>query len=338
MFETSMSRRRFGALALSLTSVPLLSASNAHAQDAKPIGSVSLGWVKSTSNLLAPASLGLGQAHGIEIKSANFNSAQDALTALISGDLDVGLLTPIHLVRAVDTNLNFIQIAGNSRGGTGVVAAKKLELAENDFDGLKKILAVRKPKVASSRGSINELLAIAEFRKAGIDLLKQLDVVNISNFGQHPQALRSGDFDLIITLEPLATISVSEGTGNLFSHPYNSVAGDLNTCYVARGEWLEKNPALAVAFVKTLADAEKALRDKAYEISVAVKLTGLAQPIIEGALKNTRYDLRNALQQTKAMAVLAAELKYVSRDVSADLDKFVDDRYLRDAGIAVSAG
>jgi ABC-type nitrate/sulfonate/bicarbonate transport system substrate-binding protein len=331
--DHSISRRHFSTVALGLISAPLLAASNAEAQAAKTLGTLSLGWVKSTSNLLAPTSLGLGQPNGIEIRSANFNSAQDALTAMISGDLDVGLLTPIHLVRAVDTNLDFVQIAGNSRGGTGIVAAKKLELGENDFDGLKKIIATRKPKVASSRGSINELLAISEFKKAGIDMLRQLDVVNIPNFSQHSQALRSGEFDMIVTLEPFATIAASESTGTLFSHPYNSVAGDLNTCYVVRRDWLQKNSSLAVAFVKTLADAEKALRDKAYEISVAVKVTGIAQPVIEGALKNTRYDLRNALQQTKALAALAAELKYVSRDVSADLDTFIDDRYLREAGI-----
>jgi ABC-type nitrate/sulfonate/bicarbonate transport system substrate-binding protein len=299
----------------------------------KPVGSITLGWVKSTGNLLCFVAPELSEKHGLKIESANFNTAVDVSTAMINGQLDVGLLTPIHLIRAIDTKVDFVQIAGNIRGGTGIIAAKKLGLVQNDWAGFKKLLAERKPKVASSRGSINEILAIAEFAKNGIDIDKDVELVNIANFAQHPQALRSGEFDFIVTLEPLAAIPVVEGFGTLFSHPFSTAAGDLNTCFVVRREWLSKNADKAKAFVATLVDAARRLSDKPVEIGAAARLTGLKQEILTLSLQNTRYELRNGLVQMQELARLAAERKYASRNVAEDLPKHVDDSFLKAVGI-----
>src|ERR1051325_9135157 len=130
---------------------------------------VSLGWVKSTSNLLAYLAPEFGERHGLKVNLINFNNAQDILTALINGQLDVGLLTPIHFIRSIDGNLNLVQIAGNARGGNGIVVSRKLGLAANDWDGMKELLKKKKLRVAAFRGSVNELLAIGEFAKHGIN-------------------------------------------------------------------------------------------------------------------------------------------------------------------------
>jgi ABC-type nitrate/sulfonate/bicarbonate transport system substrate-binding protein len=281
-------------------------------------------------SFLAPE---LAEKHGLKIESANFNTAVDISTAMINGSVDIGLLTPIHLIRAIDTRVDFVQIAGNTRGGTGIIAGAKLGLAQNDWAGLKKLLAQRKPRVASSRGSINEMLAIAEFAKNGIDVDKDLELVNIANFAQHPQALRSGEFDFIVTLEPLAAIPVVEGFGTLFARPFSSAAGDLNTNYVVRREWLAKNADKAQAFVSTLADAARRLSDRQVEMAAAARLTGLKPEILTMALDNTRYELRNGLVQMQELARLAAERKYAGRNVADELPRHVDDRFLKTAGI-----
>jgi ABC-type nitrate/sulfonate/bicarbonate transport system substrate-binding protein len=301
----------------------------------KQVGSVSLGWVKSTANLLAFVAPKMSEKHGLKIEPANFNTAVDISTAMISGQIDIGLLTPIHLIRALEMNIDFVQISGNTRGNTGIVIAKKYGLKDDDWDGFKRLIAQKKLKVASSRGSINELLAIAEFSKHGVNVDKDLDLVNIANFGQHPQALRSGDFDIIVSLEPLVSLSVSEGTGTLFSRPYGSLAGDLNTNYVVQRDWLEKNRDKAQAFVAVLKDAAAQLgSDKATELKAAVDLTGMKPDTLTMALANSRYDLRNSLAEMQQLAKLAVERKYTSRDVSSALPSHVDDRFLTAAGVS----
>lgn len=302
---------------------------------AKPVGTITLGWVKSTANLMAFVSPQMSEKHGLKIESVNFNTAVDISTAMIAGQVDIGLLTPIHLIRAIDTKVDFVQIAGNTRGNTGIVAAKKLGLAQDDWAGFKVAMKQRKLRVASSRGSINELLAIAEFAKNGISVDKDLDFVNIANFAQHPQALRSGEFDLIVTLEPLVTLTTVEGIGTLFSRPYGTAAGDLNTNYVVRRDWLAKNGEKAQAFVATLVDAAKQLRDdKKSELDAAVRLTGLKPEVLTGALASSRYELRNGLREMQELAKIATERQYSTRNVAAELPKAIDGRFLKALGVA----
>ncbi|MSO38371.1 MAG: hypothetical protein EXQ69_09015 [Acidimicrobiia bacterium] len=300
----------------------------------KPVGTITLGWVKSTANLIAYVSPQISAKYGLKIESVNFNTAVDISTAMISGQIDVGLLTPIHLIRAVDTKVDFVQIAGNARGNTGIVAARKLGLKQDDWDGLKQLIKQRKPRVASSRGSINELLAIAEFAKNGINVNRDLDFVNIANFGQHPQALRSGEFDMIVTLEPLVSLVTVDGVGTLFSRPYNTAAGDLNTNYVVGRDWMSKNPEKAQAFVATIVEASRQLvGDKKAEFDAATKLTGMKPEVLGVALAGNRYEVRNGLPQMLEMARIAYEFQYTTRNVAADLPKAVDDRFLRALGI-----
>jgi ABC-type nitrate/sulfonate/bicarbonate transport system substrate-binding protein len=310
----------------------------AHAQSqAKPkqLGTLTLGWVRSTANLMAVIGPQVSEKYGLKVESKTFNTAQDISTAMISGEVDVGLLTPIHLIRAIDTKLEFVQICGNARGNTGIVAAKNLNLAENDWGGLKKILQQRKLRIVASRGSVNEMLAIAEFAKNGINVDKDLDLVNIANFAQHPQALRSGEFDMIVTLEPFITTPVADGIGTLFAQPYNTAAGDLNTDYVARRDWLTKNPELASAFVASMVDAARMLTsDKKLELETATKLLPLKPEILAAALAHSRDEVRNGLKQMQELARIAAERQYASRNVAADLPKFVESRFLKAAGIA----
>src|SRR3954470_3151828 len=86
-----------GYLLLLLTLV-FLSGFAAIAQDTrKDVGTLKLGWVKSTANLMAAVAPQLSEKHGLKVESINFNTAQDILTALIAGQVDVGLLTPVHL-------------------------------------------------------------------------------------------------------------------------------------------------------------------------------------------------------------------------------------------------
>src|SRR5262249_15788299 len=140
-----------------------------------------------------------------------------------------------------------------------------------------------------------------------------------------------------VTIEPISSMAIIEKTGTLFSYPYSTEAGDLNTCFLARRAWLRDSDAKAAAFVKALAMAKDAvIADKHMESTLATKLTGVSGPVLEMGLGNVRYDLRNGLAQTQVLAELAAALKFVSKDVSAELPKFVEDKYLKAAGVQTS--
>jgi ABC-type nitrate/sulfonate/bicarbonate transport system substrate-binding protein len=330
---TPLTRRAFGTLLAAGAAAPLLSAVPVQA-DAPSVGSFSLGWVKSTANLLAPVSATIAPTYGLTIDASNFTTAQDILTAMIAGQIDVGLLTPIHLIRSIDSGLDFVQIAGNARGGTGIVAAKSRGLGKDDWTGFRKLAATRKIKIASSRGSINEALAIAEFQQMKIDRAKDIDITNIPNFAQHAQALRSGDFDMIITLEPAASLAVVQGIGTLFCYPYSTPAGNLNTNFVVTRKWLTANAPKAQAFAYALRDAQKKLTtDAAFRTTSAEQLSGLAPDVLAMANADTIYDLHNGTTQMQALAKIALSEQYITKDVADLLPAHVEERFLRQAKV-----
>jgi ABC-type nitrate/sulfonate/bicarbonate transport system substrate-binding protein len=319
------------ALAIVCSGVPRL----VHAGDAKSadLGTINLGWVKSTANLMAFVAPQLGSKYGLKIENFNFNNSNDIATAMINGQIDFGILTPVHLMRAIDTNVDIVQIAGNARGNTAIVVASRLGLAKNDWNGLKEVIKKRKLRVASSRGSVNEFLPIAEFALHGIDVNKDVELMNVANFAQQPQALRSGDFDIIFTIEPIASMVAAEGVGTIFNNPYDTPAGDLNTTWDASRDWLNKNPQKAHAFVCLLVEAAKWLdSDKKAQLENSEKLTGLDPDVLKAAFANNRYDVHNGLPQMQELARLAYERQFTSRNVADALPKSVDDSFLQECG------
>jgi ABC-type nitrate/sulfonate/bicarbonate transport system substrate-binding protein len=305
------------------------------AQAQSSLGSLTLGWVKSTTNMAAFTVPEFSSKLGLQIESVNFNTAVDISTAMVSGDVNVGLLTPIHLIRAIDTKLDFMQICGNSRVDSTIVAGKKLGIATDDWAGLKKLVEQRKLKVVSSRGSINDLLAIARFAKNGIDPDKEIEISNVQSFAQHPQALRSGDFDMAVMIEPLAAISIMEGIGTLFSRPNEVDTGPVKTIYVVKRDWLAKNRSKAQAFVKALSEAAKYLAaDKDAELKAAIRVTGLSPDVLKMAMSINEYDLRNGVRQMQQVAEIAAQRHYTSRNIAAEISDHVDEEFVKSIGLS----
>lgn len=289
---------------------------------------VRLGWLKSTADLAAYVAED-NAPQGTTIESSLFTTAVDVQTALVTGQIDVGMLTPVHLLRAVENNDDLIQISGNTRGNSGIMLSSELGLEEEDWDGLKETVKERKLKIAASRGSINEALGILEFAEHGIDVNTDVELINITNFAQHAEGIRLGEFDGAFTMETFASIMAADGTATFFSKPYNSPAGDINTIFVANKTWVEKNPEAAQAFVQTIHNsAEKLSSDPEFEVSVGVELMGLDKDIIEAALSNNRYEIAVGLEETRALAEVQAEMGILSRDLSTELDDYVTEKFV----------
>jgi hypothetical protein len=66
-------------------------------------------------------------------------------------------------------------------------------------------------------------------------------------------------------------------------------------------------------------------------IAVITKVTGLDKAIAEGAIKNLQPDHKMYRQQALAIAGMMRDLKYISRDVSAEVTKNMDYSFLESA-------
>ena len=131
------------------------------------------------------------------------------------------------------------------------------------------------------------------------------------------------------TVEPFATQIRATKVGKRFALPYDQAAGNLTNLIVTRSDVIKARPGdvrETVAAVVKLVDKLKS--DQTGWIESINKYTGLEKAIAAEALKNAFPDYRMHYKSTLAIAVMMKDLKYVSRDVSAEIEKNMNYSFL----------
>ena len=278
-----------------------------------------------------------GLAKGVDIEAINFTSGNDALTALVSKGVDIAQVTYLHFVTGLDKGFDLVAVSGQVNGGSEIMLPKDSPVAADDWNALKAQIADFKAKgkpfrVAASRGNAQDLHMRGEMLLNGINPNKDVQFINIPNPSDHAAALQRGEVDLISTVEPFASQIRISGVGKHFNFPYKQAAGRLTNLIVTRSDVIKEHPGAVrdtVAAVVKLVDQLNT--DKQGWTDSIVKGTGLDRAIATEALKNAFPDYQMHRASTQAIALMMKDLKYISRDVSADIDKNMDYRFLSEA-------
>ena len=292
---------------------------------------IKLGFAKCAHCL--PMSLTPGLAKGVEIEATGFNSGNDVLTALVSKSIDVAQVTYLHYVTALDKGFDVVAVSGQINGGSECISSNKLALAGEDWAAFKAVVAKAKAggqplKVAASRGNAQDIHMRGAFLKQGVDPNKDIQFVNIPNPADHFAALQREEIDMVCSVEPFASQIRLAGAGKHFVFPYDQAAGNLTNLIVTRSDVVASQRPGVQAVV---ALNEKLSADKGPWIDVINKLTGLDKTVANEALKNAAPDAAIHRSQTLAIAAMMRDLKYISKDVSAEVEKNMEYSFLEQA-------
>ncbi len=296
---------------------------------------IKLGFAKCAHCL--PMSLTPGLANGVEIEAIGFNSGNDVLTALVSKSIDVAQVTYLHYVTALDKGFDVVAVSGQINGGSECLSSNKLALVGEDWAAFKTIVAKAKVdgqplKVAASRGNAQDIHMRGAFLKQGVDPNKDIQFVNIPNPADHFAALQREEIDLVCSVEPFASQIRLAGAGKHFVFPYDQAAGNLTNLIVTRSDAVaSQRPGIQAVVGAVVALNEKLSADKGPWIDVINKLTGLDKTVATEALKNATPDAAIHRSQTLAIAAMMRDLKYISKDVSADVEKNMEYSFLEQA-------
>lgn len=276
-------------------------------------------------------------AKGVEIKATPFTTGTDVLTALVTKNIDVAQVTYLHYVIALDKGFDVIAIAGQVSGGSALVVGNDLPVTPNDWASLKKAIADSKAagkpfRVAASRGNAQDIHMRGAFAKQGIDINKDVTFINIPNPSDHLQALRRGEVELICTVEPFATQILQAGAGKMFGTPYDQAAGNLTNVILTRPDVVAAKPKELEATVRAVVAADEHIaKDRAAFSAVVTRITGLDKKIADEAVKNLDPDPKLYRAKTVAIAAMMRDLKYVNSDVTVEVEKRMDYRFLEAA-------
>jgi NitT/TauT family transport system substrate-binding protein len=158
---------------------------------------------------------------GLTVKPVVVTSPADISRALVSGDLDFGLMGYYNtLIEAAGAGMKSKVICMCSRQGIGLIARADR--------GIKTVADLKGKKVAVPPPGVQVLAITAALDKVGLKLDRDVTAVPVG-FADQPAALERGDVDAYVGTEPLCTQSVVSGRGVRINELYGTPAGDINT-------------------------------------------------------------------------------------------------------------
>jgi ABC-type nitrate/sulfonate/bicarbonate transport system substrate-binding protein len=281
-----------------------------------------------------PVSLMPQYAAGIGIEAINFNTGSDALTALVTKNVDIAQSTYQSFAVAMDRGFDVVAISGHVNGGSQILVGNDLPIKPEDWDSLKHLVdsfrAQGKPfRVAASRGNAQDLQMRGAMLAHGIDPNKDVQFINIPNPPDHMQALRRGEVELICTVEPFATQIRQAGVAKLFSYPYDQDTGNLTGLFLTRPDVIAQRPKDVEAAIRAWLKVDDVISDdKRVWADAIVKISGAQMPVALTSIDNLFPDRAMHRQMAINIGRDMQKLGYISHDVSGAIESHLDYRLL----------
>ena len=196
----------------------------------------------------AAIELGYFKDQGIDLSLVNGAGADKVMTALVSGDADIGFMGSeasiyTYANGASDYAVNFAQLT--QRAGNFLVGRQP----DPAFQWSK----LKGTKVLGGRaGGMPQMVFEYILKKHGIDPKTDLTIDQSISFGLTAAAFTSGDADYTVEFEPFATTLEMENCGTVVASLGRDSGYVPYTAYCAKKSYMEKNPRLIQKFTNAI--------------------------------------------------------------------------------------
>ena len=196
----------------------------------------------------AAIELGYFEEEGIDLTLVNGGGADKVMTALISGDAQIGFMGSeasiyVYQEGSQDYAVNFAQLT--QRAGNFLVGREP----EPDFTWEN----LRGKKVLGGRAAgMPQMVFEYILKKHGLDPKTDLSIDQSINFGLTAAAFTSSDADYTVEFEPFATTLELEGSGYVVASLGTESGYVPYTAYCTRKSYMEENPELVQKFTNAI--------------------------------------------------------------------------------------
>jgi NitT/TauT family transport system substrate-binding protein len=196
----------------------------------------------------AAIELGYFKDEGLDVTLVNGLGADKTMTAVLSGDADIGFMGSeasvyVYNEGKEDYVVNFAQLT--QRAGNFLVSRDANEnFTWNDVKG--------KTIIGGRAGGMPEMVFEYILNKNGIDPKKDLTIVQNIDFGLTAQAFAAGTGDYTVEFEPGATSLEKEGTGKVVASLGVESGKVPYTAYSAKKSYIEKHPDVIQKFTNAI--------------------------------------------------------------------------------------
>jgi NitT/TauT family transport system substrate-binding protein len=191
---------------------------------------------------------GYFEDEGLKVNLVNGLGADKTMTALLSGDCDIGFMGAeasiyVYNEGAEDYVVNFAQLT--QRAGNFLVSRDPEE--EFGWDNVK-----GKTVIGGRAGGMPQMVFEYILKKQGIDPTKDLTIIQNIDFGLTSQAFSSGQGDYTIEFEPAATALELEGVGKVVASLGVESGKVPYTSFSVKKSYLKKNEDVVQKFTNAV--------------------------------------------------------------------------------------
>lgn len=196
----------------------------------------------------AAIELGYFEEEGLDLTLVNGAGADKVMTALVSGDADIGFMGSeasiyTYAGGAEDYAVNFAQLT--QRAGNFLVARQPIENFNWDM--------IKGTKVLGGRaGGMPQMVFEYILKKNGIDPKADVSIDQSISFGLTAAAFTSSDAQFTVEFEPFATGLELEGSGYVVASLGTDSGYVPYTAYSAKKSFMEANPEIIQKFTNAI--------------------------------------------------------------------------------------
>jgi ABC-type nitrate/sulfonate/bicarbonate transport system substrate-binding protein len=232
--------------------------------------------------------------------------------------------------------MSIVWVLGWGGGYNTFVARADLPVPAGDYATLRKVALERKAagkklKIAAPTGSMQHLLLLTALKDAQISADSDVEVVNIP-FAVHPRALDAGEVDMVAGLGLFGAMSVISGKGKLFQHVYGGKWGKQEIGFFVNRRLIQERPEFVQRIVSSHVEAINRVAEPNTRFELEQKYSKLPAPVLKmSETEFLRVDYRTNLEDIATMANRMHAAGWTRRNLSGEIEKNVDLRFLEKA-------
>lgn len=201
--------------------------------------------------LYAAMELGYFQEEGLDVELINGGGADKVMTAVISGQADIGFAGPEACIYTyLEGHEDYPKVFGQltKRDGSFVMGRKKQDFSWEDLKG-KTILGGRK-------GGVPEMTLEYVLKDHGLTPGKDVDVDTSVQFNMMAGAFAGGNGDYVTLFEPTATEMEGSGDGYVLASVGEESGEIPYTTFFALQSYMKENPELIDRFTAAVSKGQ----------------------------------------------------------------------------------
>ena len=252
------------------------------------------------------------------------SSGQGRVSALVRGAIDGIATSWTYLVQIAFNQLPGTCVSGMAGGGSRLLVPKGSKV--NSFADLKG------KRIGVVEYSFQDILFIYACKQKGIDPFKELSRVNLSSPSGVVAGMTTGQVDACAIWEPYASILIIDQGARMISNLHDDSFGISNGGLYLHNDFIRKYPDATQDIVNaTVKATDFIIADKNAWVERVRQVTGQNEAVAQMAVANCTPSIDIPMGTIRSIAKAMYELGIQNRDVSADLDNYIDYKFLEKA-------